>query len=131
MFLKGESWTTKVLHKDFGHCCVMRRDSSGWVVIDPNPNGLDIAHVEPEFFDNLLKDSKGNIKILKLTMAERVDKYMMKGLRFISCVSIAKYILGLTLPLTFTPRQLYCRLLGLPRGSHHKYGILSVDLLEE
>lgn len=116
-FRDGENWFQRwFLKKDFGHIFIMTKTEDKWVVIDPLPDFLHISLFEG--IDNIPKKVAENSNSVCLRVFSEQDFSERQQFRintaivprFVSCVGIAKYILGIKCR-ALTPYGFYKRLL--------------------
>lgn len=107
LFLNGRGhWSNKLLKKGFQHIAIMMRDQFNWLIFDPQEYGL-----KWEILGNAAKDLPRTFckNVLKITTL--ATPAFRTRIGYLSCVSVAKYVLGIYLPLCYTPWQLYKMLL--------------------
>ena len=108
-------WWDRLLLTDrfFRHCYVVQYqlDVDHWVLLDWRTGICDvvvITHDEISYLLNQLKAAKGTIVLYK---AKLPDKDFMIRIPIMYCVSAVLQVLGIRAGWTFTPKQLYKRLI--------------------
>lgn len=116
-FRNGDNWFQRFfLKKNFGHIFLMTKTDDKWIVIDPLPGFLNITLVEgiDSIPKKVAQDSNGGcIRIdVEQDFSKRQSFRLINTVipRFVSCVGIAKYILGIKCR-ALTPYGFYKRLL--------------------
>jgi len=103
----------KFLTKGFKHVFAIEKQPLGWTCIDPNRFDLmlDIlpARWEADLMAHYLRNKPGDT-ILKVMLTPRNEATILRP-SILSCVSLIKYVLGVSWPLVWTPWQLYEQLI--------------------
>lgn len=132
VFSNGTHWTNKFEKNEFGHVYVLENDGYNWYTISgtdticrfnilPIDNDVDVVK-------RLL--SKNNISILEVQYIEHGSDSLLR-IEFQSCVSMAKYYIGLK-SWVFTPYQLYKQLLKFNHKKRRfKSNVINVKPVEK
>lgn len=103
----------KLTRRGFRHCYVVQYQpyTKRWVLIDWRCGICDVLafeHDEMEYIFNQLAASEGTAVLFK---KNKIDKEIYYRIPFIYCVSAALQVLGMPTRWTFTPKQLYKRIM--------------------
>ena len=122
-FRDGENWLQRwVLKKDFGHIFLLTKDKYNWIFIDPLPDFLNtiiLSYRAEEDVPAKIVEMTGARFVLinvekDITRKQKIRPVAAFIPRFVSCVGIVKYILGLR-SRAITPYGLYKELLKKER----------------
>jgi hypothetical protein len=100
----------RVLRTGFRHCFVVMRDGSVWLACDPLKDRIELSVVPvPESFDLAgFYAAHGHSVLCGATRPDRRRRGF--GISPLTCVTIAKRLLGVRAPCVMTPWQLYQQL---------------------
>jgi len=106
----GSAWFTP----GFKHVFAIEKQPLGWTCIDPNRFDLmiDILPVrwEADLMNQYLINKPGDT-ILKIMLTPHNEPTILRP-SILSCVSLVKYMLGVSWPFVWTPWQLYIKLIS-------------------
>lgn len=96
------------LRPGFRHVFLMRpaHGFDGWIVVNPNSACLDVLELDGDDYVRFVRsmEEAGHATIVSVT-ARRPEQWVPRSL--LSCVSVAKHVLGVECDLCATPWQLY------------------------
>lgn len=122
-FRDGDNWFQRwFLKKDFGHIFLLTKDKYNWILIDPLPDFLNTTvlsyRVDEDVPGKISKMTQAKCVLITvdkdITGRQKFRPAMALIPRFVSCVGIVKYILGLRSN-ALTPYGLYKELLKKER----------------
>lgn len=106
------------LKKGFGHVAILTNIDGEWWTIDSNFKRLQIEKVKEG--DIVFQHKK-----LIINKKQATKKQWRLGFYFLSCVTIAQYVMGIKL-FAFTPYGFYKKLLHLSDKKRKLNGIISI-----
>jgi hypothetical protein len=107
----------RMLRAGFRHCFVVMRDGQVWFACDPLKNRIEISVLPvPEGFDLPgFYAARGHMVLLGAIRRDLLRRGF--GIAPLTCVTVAKRLLGVRAPRVLTPWQLYWYLKA--HGFHH------------
>jgi len=106
-----KQWFHRFLEKDFTHCYLMTKSEAGlfWIIINPAWETIHIDYRLVETFPNA-RDYAGDHAIIVEYETSIQQGFIGCQLGILTCVDLAKRVLGIKSYKIWTPYQLYRRL---------------------
>lgn len=99
-------WWLRWLRPGFRHCFVAAECRLGWVVIDPAAHGVGLSVLPPMSADELgAWYRQHDLTVVECRIAPRIKRKF--PLAPLTCVELAKRVVGIRTPLVVTPWQLF------------------------
>lgn len=122
VFKNGEGWRARLLKDGFEHLVIVACDGINWIMFNPSLSHLEweILPIQPNdhpFYKYFLGDT-----VVRINAHHELHrkKCWIGRLKFMSCVLLAKYFLGIK-SYSITPYQL-CKYLIKKNIGEHYYG---------
>lgn len=107
VFGASKHWACKFLKRGYEHVFIVMRDRYGWTCINPCSNTLKVDTLPFLLnFDVPTLYVKQGYRVARISVGEYRKRAGRHGLKFITCVWIVKYYLGLCVK-AYTPWGLY------------------------
>lgn len=112
-----ECFALRRLKRGFRHCFTVLRCEPGWLVCDPLKDRIELSILEaPPGLDLPGFYAAQGHRVL-LGQSEPAPKRRRLSVAPLTCVEVAKRLVGLQAPLVLTPWQLFCHLQGARPGA--------------
>lgn len=116
IFTAADRWFLKALKPGYEHCIILYPVSTGYIMIEPMLNGMELREVKREAVAHLLDlAGKEQCSILASRINQRGTKLSVPS--FFSCVEVAKRLLNIQAFWVITPYQLHNHL--IKTGGHY------------
>lgn len=109
---KLDHWIFKLLHKDYGHVYAVKElNDYQWLLIQPRANIVETRILLKAHYPHIRLISGPSAKVIQVQVNQ--DLSTRGGLNWYNCVEQVKALIGVKSFLTFTPKQLHDRLMGI------------------
>lgn len=109
----ANSFHSRIAHPEFRHCNIITYDGNDWVSFEMDSTGIITRCIKVEKALEFIEGLK-SLEILSGLVVVDVEKrarFPWRPFFVRTCNEIARYISGVNIGLTFTPRNLYNKLL--------------------
>lgn len=130
VFCSSDKWFKHFLKRGFSHVLIVSNDSKEWFVIDPRSYSLYVEIFNFKIVDNVpkfLSRMKGRT-VVEIEISQLNRRMANFPLRLFTCVSLAKYILGVNCR-GITPYGVYKNLFKADKIRLASWGITNVKLI--